>query len=122
MTRYWTCQRQKAGKKCGTRNLARKRLCGGCGKAKPARKRPAHMAALGLSYEDYVAINGGSEACGICGKPRSPTRRHARDHEHKGDGKPRGILCWKCNNALPDWMDARWLRLATYYLERAEGS
>jgi hypothetical protein len=32
------------------------------------------MAALDLTYEHYVEINGG-EHCGICGKPRSPERR-----------------------------------------------
>jgi hypothetical protein len=76
------------------------------------------MAALALSYEDYVALNGG-EHCGICGKPRSPTRRHHRDHEHKGNGTPRGILCWRCNNALPDWVTVEWLRAAVAYVERA---
>jgi hypothetical protein len=119
--RYWTCQRQKAGQKCGTRNLARKRLCGGCGKAKPAKKRPAHMTALDLTYEAYVELNG-SEACGICGAvQKAGGKRLHRDHDHR-TGAARGILCFRCNAALRPYMDAHWLRLATYYLERTEGS
>jgi hypothetical protein len=55
--------------------------------------------------------------CGICG---STTRRLNRDHWHKGEheGKPRGVLCWRCNVWLPDWVDEDWLRAALAYLER----
>jgi hypothetical protein len=117
MTRYWTCQRQRAGQKCGTRNLARKRLCDGCGKARPARKRPAHMSALDLPYEAYVELNG-SEACGICGAvQKEGGRRLHRDHCHR-TATPRGILCFRCNAALRPYMTLEWLRAAVAYLER----
>jgi hypothetical protein len=69
-----------------------------------------------MPYEEWVALFG--EVCGICDRPPSATRRLDRDHEHKGRGKARGLLCWKCNNALPNWVDPAWLRAAAEYLER----
>lgn len=71
-----------------------------------------------LSYEECIQINGG-EHCGICGaKPK--TRKLDRDHEHKGSGAIRGILCIRCNLALPNRVTLEWLRLAVAYLERFE--
>lgn len=110
----WTCRRVAAGAKCRCWNPSNLRKCSACGKPKPARKRPAHMAALDLSYEQYVALNG-SETCGICRKPPAG-RRLDRDHDHL-TGRPRGLLCHRCNRQLPAWVDARWLRLAAVYLE-----
>src|SRR5207253_2386160 len=86
----WTCQRRSAGEKCGHLNGGRKRRCEACGKPRPARRRPAHMAALDVPYEEYVRLNGG-EHCGICGAAPKPGRRLDRDHEHKGVGTPRGL-------------------------------
>jgi hypothetical protein len=86
----WTCQRRAAGRKCGHVNGGRLRKCGVCGKPRPARKRPAHMAALDIPYEAYVAISG-REVCGICGAPPSATRRLDRDHDH-ATGLPRGLF------------------------------
>lgn len=117
----WTCQRQSAGVKCHAKNPSRKRLCVTCGKPRPARKKPAHMAALDLDYEAYVQINDG-EHCGICGRTRdqlpNPGRRLDRDHDHK-TGLPRGLLCREDNRRLKAWITPHWLRKATYYLERA---
>lgn len=114
----WTCQRVTAGIRCGQRNDGRKRKCWACLKPRPSRKRPVHMAALDLAYEEYVTLNGG-EHCGICGNPRSETRRLDRDHDH-ATGRPRGLLCWSCNRQLRTWATVAWLRAAAAYLERAE--
>ena len=77
------------------------------------------MKALEVPYEDYVALNGG-EYCGICGiGPRS--KRLDRDHDHK-TGKPRGLLCHRCNRALPAWVSQDWLRAAASYLDRPNKS
>lgn len=116
----WTCQRKAKGVKCGHLNGGRLRKCAACGKPRPARKRPAHMAALEIPYEAYVELNG-SETCGICGKPPSPGRRLDRDHEHRGEGRPRGLLCWACNRQLRSWATVEWLRAAAAYLERSQG-
>lgn len=75
------------------------------------------MAALDLSYEQYIELNGG-EFCGICRK-RPDGRRLDRDHEHSGDGHARGLLCWACNRQLRTWATVEWLLAAAAYLIRA---
>lgn len=119
MKGFWTCQRVTTGAKCGWLNANRYRKCRACGKSRPARKPPAHMSALALSYEYYVELNGG-ERCGICGAAPNPGRRLDRDHCHKGVGTPRGLLCWSCNKWLREFMGPKWLRAAAAYLERAD--
>lgn len=114
--RGWTCQRQANRVKCGAFNPPRTRKCEMCGKPRPQRKKPAHMSALELSYQEYVEINGG-ESCGICGKSRG-SRRLDRDHDHKF-GIARGLLCARCNRQLPAWVDIPWLVSAIEYLKRA---
>ena len=120
MRGFWTCQRQSRGEKCRATNPNRKRNCSRCGKARPARKPPAHMSALKLSYEYYVALNG-AERCGICGAAPKPGRRLHRDHDHAGVGTPRGLLCFRCNAALRPYMTLAWLQAAVRYVQRAEG-
>ena len=83
-----------------------------------AKRKPAHMKALELSYEQYIEINGG-EHCGICqSAPKS--RRLDRDHDHK-TGRPRGLLCHLCNRALSTRVTPEWLAAAALYLARHEG-
>jgi hypothetical protein len=118
MAKSWTCQRSAGGVRCAAVNPARKRKCVACGKERPARKRPAHMAALDLPYEHYVAINGG-EFCGICGCGPKDGRRLNRDHDHV-TGEARGLLCWIDNKFLRRGMTTDWMRRAIAYLERAE--
>jgi hypothetical protein len=71
-----------------------------------------------LSYEECVRINGG-EHCGICGAG-PVSKRLQRDHEHKGKGALRGLLCYRCNIALPDYVTLEWMYTAVKYLERFE--
>jgi hypothetical protein len=86
-----------------------------CGKPKPPKRKPKHMDALKASYEEYIILNGG-EHCGVCGRPPSEKRRLDRDHCHRLS-KPRGLLCARCNRALPAWITSDWLRSAIRYLE-----
>ena len=116
MAKGWTCQRQSLGKKCKTHNAPRTRKCKKCGKARPPRKRPSHMKALDLTYEEYVALNGG-EFCAVCGRPPSPNRRLDRDHCHS-TGKPRGLLCPRHNRFLASWVTSDLLRKMADYLDR----
>lgn len=115
----WTCQRVTAGMRCGVVNGSRTRKCGSCGKPRPARKRPAHMAALDHLYEAYADLNGG-EHCGICGATQKTggPRLH-RDHDHRS-GTPRGLLCFRCNAALRPYMTLEWVEAAAAYLRRTE--
>lgn len=117
--RGWTCNRQMAGVKCRTHNPPRTRKCRLCSKPRPKRVRPKHMAALQQDYAAFVAINGGKDECGICGRKPNGVRRLHRDHSHK-TGKPRGVLCFRDNSALRSYMTVEWLRAALAYLERTE--
>lgn len=110
----WTCKVAS----CRRVNEPRTRKCGGCGTVRPKRKRPAHMAALDVPYEEYIYLNGG-EFCGICGALPKPGRRLNRDHDHR-TGMPRGLLCWIDNKFLRVGMTVEWMRSAIAYLERAE--
>jgi hypothetical protein len=78
-------------------------------------KQPKRAKQLGVSDEDYAAMleaQGGG--CAICGaKPK--TRRLHVDHDH-ATGKVRGLLCHRCNRALPTWITPEWLALAYDYL------
>lgn len=109
--KQWTCRG------CGTAWPRTKQLCT-CGRRRPPAHKPKHMVALEMPYESYIELNGG-ERCGICLRPRSDTdrRRLDRDHDHK-TGRPRGLLCHKCNRALAAWVTPEWLRAAADYMER----
>lgn len=110
---YWTCQ------KCGTRHQRTKQLCA-CGSRRPAARKPKHTAALDVPFEEWQREFG--DRCGICGRPPGPNRRLDRDHWHGGPfaGHPRGLLCHRCNRALPDWVTLLWLERASIYLRKAE--
>ena len=77
----------------------------------PRSKRPSELLAPG-EYERMTERIG--ERCWICGTPPKTRRLHI-DHDHK-TGKIRGLLCFRCNNALPSWVDAGWLIDAANYL------
>lgn len=118
--RGWTCTRQSKGVRCYTLNPAGTRKCRECGKARPKKSPPKHMAALNEDYEHYIAINGG-EHCGICGRGPSPGRKLDRDHDHSTPlGTPRGLLCSLHNRWLPRWMTLELAEAMTAYLRRYE--
>ncbi len=102
---------------CLTVAKPRQRKCGACGRKLPVKRKPAHMNALELSYQDFIELNGGIEECGICGSPPK-TRRLHRDHDHR-TGVPRGLLCFPCNAAIRPYMTLEWLRAALSYIERS---
>jgi Recombination endonuclease VII len=70
---------------------------------------------LQIPYERWVAVYG--EFCGICGAIPGPRRRLDRDHDHR-TGLARGLLCHRCNRALPPWITEVWLNDAATYLAR----
>jgi hypothetical protein len=58
--------------------------------------------------------------CAICKKARPENRTLHVDHDHK-TGRVRGLLCFRCNNALGDFEEKYELfQLAADYLERDE--
>jgi hypothetical protein len=82
------------------------------------RQRAGHlMRKFGMTIEQYEAMleaQGGG--CFICGRPlRDDISLHV-DHDHS-TGKVRGILCFRCNNALADFQEnTQLLRKAIGYL------
>src|SRR3989442_7637556 len=63
-------------------------------------------------YAEMVRAKGGG--CAICGNPPKTRRLHV-DHDHR-TGKIRGLLCHRCNRALPNWISGPWLWRALQYL------
>jgi hypothetical protein len=84
------------------------------------RQRAGHLKRkYGITIEQYDAMleaQGGG--CFICGRPpREDISLHV-DHDHF-TGQVRGILCFRCNNALADFQeDPILLAKAAAYLER----
>lgn len=117
MSRYWRCRRVRKGIQCGQLNLRRKQKCTACGGPRPKPRVPAHRKVLlTCDYETFERMFG--SRCGICGAVASERRRLDRDHDHK-TGMPRGLLCARCNRALPSWITEDWLRRAADYLAAA---
>ena len=110
--RFWTCP------KCKSRWPRLYGVCQteACTGRRPRKQTPKHQEVLDLMpYEEWVELYG--ELCGICGRPPGPNRRLDRDHDHR-TGEPRGLLCHKCNRALPEWITVEWLQKAIAYLTR----
>jgi hypothetical protein len=54
------------------------------------------------TYDEMLAEQGG--VCAICERPRRDDISLHVDHEHE-TGRVRGLLCFRCNNALGDFED-----------------
>lgn len=79
-----------------------------------SRKHRAYLRALPTDeYDRLLEIQGGG--CAICARV-AKTRRLDRDHDHRRMTL-RGLLCPRCNRALPSWVTPEWLRAAAAYLE-----
>lgn len=63
-------------------------------------------------YDALLKWQGGG--CAICGRPPK-NRRLDMDHDHR-TMQVRGLLCVRCNRALPSWLTEAWLRAALQYL------
>jgi hypothetical protein len=105
--RTWTCR------KCRAKLPRIKQKCP-CGQRRPSIKTAAQKALI-EEYGWWAARFG--DRCNICQRPASQRRRLDRDHDHR-TGAARGLLCARCNRALPSWVTASWLRAAADYLER----
>jgi hypothetical protein len=68
-------------------------------------------------YDELLAAQGGG--CAICGRRPSDRRKLDLDHDHKLM-VIRGLLCFRCNRALPFWMTPDWLRRAADYITPPE--
>ncbi len=67
------------------------------------------------TYDRLLAQQNGR--CALC--PSTPkTRRLDIDHDHR-TMQVRGLLCHRCNRALPTWVTPEWLVDAAMYLNRS---
>lgn len=87
-------------------------------------RKPTRAKGLGVTDELYAALlaaQGGH--CALCAAT-SPKRlkkdgtayRFHVDHDHT-TGRVRGLLCFRCNTALPHRATAAWLYLAAAYVD-----
>jgi hypothetical protein len=85
---------------------------------KPKRK-PTRAAQLGMTDEDYKQrFEQQNGVCAICGNPPK-SRRLSFDHNHRTH-RIRGLLCFRCNRALPTYATSQWLLDAYYYVRADE--
>lgn len=75
---------------------------------------------FGLTVEEYdTMLQNQGGVCRLCGAPPQPPYSLHVDHDH-ATGRVRGILCFRCNNALGDFADdPDRLRAAARYVEVA---
>lgn len=78
----------------------------------PNRHRKVVRELSAADYEALLALQGGG--CAICGATPKTRRLHV-DHDHK-TMRVRGLLCHRCNRALPTWVTPEWLQRARVYL------
>ena len=73
----------------------------------------------GITADQFDAmLNAQNGVCAICGKPRPEERTLHIDHDHE-TGAIRGLLCFRCNNALGDFEEQYELfAAAADYLDR----
>jgi hypothetical protein len=81
--------------------------------------RKPRAAQLGVTPDEYNRLLAAQDGhCALC--PNTPkTRRLSVDHDHR-TGAVRGLLCYRCNRALPVYVDAAWLTRAAEYVARFE--
>jgi Recombination endonuclease VII len=69
-----------------------------------------------LTVEKWVKVYEYQKGCcAICGNPL-PDHCTLTDHDHK-TGLFRGLLCFRCNAALRDYMDVAFLEKALVYMK-----
>jgi hypothetical protein len=85
-----------------------------------AAEREGHLKRkYGITVADYERmLEAQNGVCAICGEPRPEERTLHIDHDH-ATGAIRGLLCFRCNNALGDFREEYELfQRAADYLDR----
>jgi hypothetical protein len=101
------------------RYLAKQRAYQGSPAKKAADRRSYLKRTYGMTVEDYdrmLEAQGG--VCAICREPRPEERTLHVDHDH-ATGEIRGLLCFRCNNAIGDLRESAELACSlAEYLDR----
>ena len=89
------------------------------GKKKVSDRKSYLKRTYGMTIEQFDAMLAAQDGvCAICRQPRPEERTLHVDHDH-ATGAVRGLLCFKCNNALGDFDDSLALfEAAASYLDR----
>lgn len=66
-------------------------------------------------YDELLISQGGH--CALCPRQPSENRRLDMDHSHLEPMRLRGLLCFRCNRALKDFMTKKWLLKAAEYVD-----
>lgn len=106
----------KAANPDKTAEYSRRQRAANPAKYDAAQRRSRYRLLYGISLEQYEAMarqQGG--VCKLCGHPPKKRRLYV-DHDHRTK-RVRGLLCFRCNRALPDYItDSVWFRRAYEYL------
>lgn len=76
----------------------------------------AYRSRTGITIDEYdarLAKQGGG--CAVCGRPPKTRRLHV-DHDH-ATGAIRGLLCYRCNRAIPAYLTLDRARAIVAYLQ-----
>lgn len=84
--------------------------------ARTSRRAEHRRLVAALTDDDYARLLEAQDGhCALC--PATPkTRRLNIDHDHR-TMKVRGLLCHRCNRALPQWVTMQWLLATIAYLD-----
>lgn len=77
------------------------------------------LSSIDMTFEEYKTLKRNHKGvCAICGLKNKSKRELSIDHSHK-TGKPRGLLCGKCNLGIGLLLDSpRLLEKAIKYLRK----
>lgn len=81
-----------------------------------SRPRAKQLGVDDATYERMLAEQGG--VCAICKHPpKVGGRRFHVDHDHRAkDKRVRGLICFRCNRVLANYVTVEWLEQAYGYL------
>jgi hypothetical protein len=84
-----------------------------------ATRKPTRAKGLGISDARYAELLEAQDGhCALC-ENEPKTRRLHTDHDHKSMNV-RGLLCFRCNKAVPYWVTSEWALRLYGYLKNAE--
>jgi hypothetical protein len=92
----------------------------GCDGVSATKRKPTRAKGLGVDDAMYAYLLEKQDGhCALCPSEPSVRRRLDVDHDHK-TMLVRGLLCHRCNRAVPSWVNSDWALRLFGYLKNAE--